>query len=211
MTMPGILGAYTRERVRGARFLEMFACENFMPPPADVHFAPYTNDPAAGGPCMACHVRIDPASIHFKRFIADGPVFPLYGAGNAHTPDFGLNDRRRRLWPAGILMAPVNAATAEANPESLFIDFLPPDQTLYGHVSDGTVGPLGLAHLLIESGRFDRCAVRRIHEQIVGRDIDPRTESGYLEALVAEFISGNRAVKPFIRHLLESETFGRGQ
>ena len=39
-------------------------------------------------------------------------------------------------------MTPISAADAEKNPEARFIDYLPPDQTLLGQTSDGTVGPL---------------------------------------------------------------------
>src|SRR5262249_41612467 len=68
LTMIGMLGAYPRERVRAARMLEAFACESFIPPPADQTFNPYVSDPAAEGPCQVCHTRIDPAAIHFKRW-----------------------------------------------------------------------------------------------------------------------------------------------
>jgi hypothetical protein len=219
LTMPGVLASLTRERVRGARFLEMFACENFVPPPPTAHFAPYTNDPAAGGPCMHCHSRIDPASIHFKRFVRNDS-FQMLGIGNAHTDPRWLEgeypyhadpwDRIRRLWAPETRMTPVPAAIADAEPESRFIDFLPPDQTLYGQVSDGTVGPLGMAKMIIAAGAFDRCVVRRLHERFAGRDIDPTAETGYLETLVRDFVAGGRAVRPFVRHLVHGEIFGRG-
>jgi hypothetical protein len=219
LTMPGVLASLNRERVRGARFLEMFACENFVPPPPTAHFAPYTNDPAAGGPCVHCHSRIDPASIHFKRFARTGS-FQILGVGNAHTNrqwvagtyPYGGDpwDRIRRLWTPETRMTPVPAAIATSEPESRFIDFLPPDQTLYGQVSDGTVGPLGMAKMIIAAGAFDRCVVRRLHERVVGRDVDPTAEAGYLETLVRSFVEGDRAVRPFVRHLVHGETFGRG-
>jgi hypothetical protein len=220
LTMPGVLAGLIRERVRGARFLEMFACENFVPPPSSAHFAPYTNDPAGGGPCIHCHSRIDPASIHFKRFMRVGDSFPILGVANAHYGRDWIGgvypwsgepwDRMRRLWAPETRMTPVPAAIAEGEPESRFIDFLPPDQTLYGQVSDGTVGPLGMAKMIIAAGAFDRCMVRRLHERIVGRDVDPTAEAGYLEALVGAFTAGDRAIRPFVRHLVHGETFGRG-
>ena len=67
LTMIGMLGAYPRERVRAARMLETFACESFIPPPADQTFNPYKDDPASAGPCQVCTRAIDPAAIHFKR------------------------------------------------------------------------------------------------------------------------------------------------
>ncbi len=219
LTMPGVLGALTRERVRGARFLEMFACENFVPPPADAEFDPYTNDPATGGNCMYCHTRIDPASIHFRRFMRVGGRLDIFGVGSSHYEGWETRrypyggdpfERMARLWSPETKMTPVDEATATMNPESRWIDFLPPDQTLYGQISDGTVGPLGFAKLIVDSGLFDRCAVRRMHEQVIGRDINPTTESGYLESLTRVFKENDRRVRPFIRHLLTSAAFRGG-
>ena len=216
--MPGLLAGLVRERVRGARLLEMFACETFVPPPPTAHFSPYINDPAGGGPCVTCHSRIDPASIHFKRFMRSG-TFEMLGIGNAHLPkwntgQYPLNgdpyDRMRRLWLAGTKMTPVTTAQATAEPEALFIDFLPPDQTLYGATSDGTVGPLGFAKMLIASGSFDRCVVRKLHQRFVGRDVDPTAEAGYLEKLVAEFLKNGRKTRPFVRYLAKTPAFRSG-
>jgi len=99
---------------------------------------------------------------------------------------------------------------AAANPSARFIDFLPPEQSLLGEQSDGTVGPLGFGKLLMASGAFDRCAVRRLHERFVGRDLDPATEAGYLDALVEGFIAGDRKARPFIKLLTQTASFRRG-
>ncbi|AKF03761.1 hypothetical protein DB32_000910 [Sandaracinus amylolyticus] len=220
LTSPGLLASWVRERVAGARTLEMFACENFVPPPPTAHFAPYEHDPASGGPCMHCHTRIDPASIHFKRFMRVADDYAILGVGDAHYGDAWVRgvypfngdpwERMNRLWLPGSRMTPVSADEAMREPETRFIDFLPPDQTLYGRTSDGTVGPLGLAHLLIDSGAFDRCAVRRLHRRFVGRDVDPTAESGYLDRLVAGFVEDGRRVRPFVRRLVDTDAFGRG-
>lgn len=220
MTMPGVLAGLTRERVRGARLLEMFACESFSPPPPTAHFAPYINDPAGGGPCVTCHSRIDPASIHFKRFMRTGRGFQMLGVGNAHEPNAWVTgqypyggdpwDRIRRLWALDTHMTPVSMTQATTEPEARFIDFLPPDQTLYGVSSDGTVGPLGLGKMLVASGAFDRCVVRRLHRRFVGRDVDPTAEAGYLEALVAKFLENGRKTRPFVQYLATTPAFRSG-
>ena len=107
-------------------------------------------------------------------------------------------------------MTPVSEAMANQNPEALFIDFLPPDQTLLGQVSDGTVGPLGFAKLITAAGALDRCLVRKLHKMIIGRDIDPAKEAGYLNGLTETFISDGRRARPFIKRLTQSELFRRG-
>ncbi|MFY2560758.1 hypothetical protein ACN469_24350 [Corallococcus terminator] len=57
-----------------------------------------------------------------------------------------------------------------------------------GQTSDGTVGPLGFAKMILASGSFDRCVVRHLHAQVVGRDIDPTT----CALLVGGGIQGNQ-------------------
>ena len=64
--------------------------------------------------------------------------------------------------------------------------------------------------MLVNSGEFDRCAVRQLHKFAVGRDIDPSKENGYLNALVEQFVAGDRHAKSFIKSLMVSETFKRG-
>lgn len=221
LTSLGVNTSWARERVRAARLLEALACETFSPPPADQHFNEYVDDPGAQGPCQHCHSRIDPAAIHFKRFTRYGKDFLLLGAGQWHFPaEAWWNGRRPyhgdpwerivRLWKPGTKMTPVSEQAANANPETIWIDYLPPDQTLLGERSDGTVGPLGFGKMLIASGRFDRCVARRLHEAVVGRDIDPVVEAGYLDTLAKSFVDGGRRVRPFVRSLVEGEVFARG-
>lgn len=220
LTMIGPLGAFTRERVRGARFLEIFACENFSPPPASQVFNRYERDPATQGPCQHCHARIDPAAIHFKRWERVGNAIAYLGVGAWQIPDVWTTSqypyhgdpfaRWARLWAPETRLTPVSAAVAAANPSARFIDFLPPEQSLLGERSDGTVGPLGFAKLLMSSGAFDRCLVRRLHERFVGRDLDPAAEAGYLDALVEGFIAGDRKARPFIKLLTQTASFRRG-
>ena len=108
------------------------------------------------------------------------------------------------------LPTPATEAEVKANPYSLFLDFLPPDQTLLGQTSDGTVGPLGFAKMIVAAGAFDRCIVRRVHGRVLGRDIDPTTEAGYLESLTSGFVAGGRRVRPFIKSLTQGASFRKG-
>lgn len=228
LTSLGMLASYPRERLRAARLLETLGCETFTPPGADLQFNEYRTDPAAEGSCQHCHRRIDPAAMHFKRFAKQGSAMEGWGA-SYYMPGIG----ERWHWPARWLtgeypyqsepfshwlrwyepntrMTPVTEAQMMENPEALFIDFLPPDQTLLGQVSDGTVGPLGFGKLLVASGAFDRCMTRQVHKMVLGRDIDPASEAGYLEALTAQFVGQGRSVRALIKTMIRSDLFSRG-
>ncbi len=226
LTSLGFLAGQPRERLRAARALEILACE-VLGPPAGQTFNPYVSDPAKEGPCQHCHRRIDPAAIHFKRFAKQGSAFEGWGA-HYLMPAIGPwkwpTAWRRGTYPYGgepfshwnrwyvadSMLTPVTQAQVDADPLVVFIDFLPPDQTLLGQVSDGTVGPLGYAKLIIASGQYDRCVVRRLHQFVLGRDIDPARETGYLDFLTAQFVGNGRKVRPFVKQLTQSELFQRG-
>lgn len=229
LTMLGTLSAYPRERVRAARLLEMFACSSFNPPPAGVSFPDYVNDPATGGTCMHCHRVLDPAAIFFKRWDfapSDSYYVPwpfLAGVGRFRvTPAWvsgqyphsaADNDpgfRWRNAFVPGTVMTPVTPAQAATNAEALLLDTMPQDYTLLGAHGDGTMGPLGFGKILVSSGAFDRCAVRKIYARIVGRELDATAESGYLEVLTARFVADDRRLRPFIRYLLTQPEFRRG-
>jgi hypothetical protein len=235
LTQLGPNVTFPRERVRAARWLEIFACRDFTAPdPSMVFMPPYTDDPARGGSCQHCHTAIDPAAIHFKRLEVEDDR-PRHGVGYANLGGIGDWAWRRTVQPSftdskspgGVfwfqpygrwhvnfipdtLLTPVTAAQIAANPDTRFIDFLPPGERLFGLESDGTVGPLGFGKLLERSGELDRCAVSRIFERFVGRPLDPTREAAAQTALAGEFRAKGRKVKALIRSLLTSDEFRRG-
>ncbi|MFY1827965.1 hypothetical protein ACN47A_18740 [Myxococcus fulvus] len=228
LTSLGFLNAYPRERVRGARALETLACEVLSPPQGQT-FNEYRRDPGTEGPCQHCHRRLDPAAIHFKRYAKKNYGFEGFGAAYL-MPGIGSVWHWPAHWRQGTypyegdpfshwnrwyspdtLLTPVTEAQAQANPEAVFIDFLPPEHTLLGQTSDGTVGPLGFAKMILASGSFDRCVVRHLHAQVMGRDIDPTREAGYLDDQVARFIASGRKVRPYVKALTQSDLFQRGR
>ncbi|RYE87878.1 MAG: hypothetical protein EOO75_13930 [Myxococcales bacterium] len=208
LTTLGALGSLSRERVRAARWLEVFGCQSFVPPPPEVHFVPYQTDPATEGTCQHCHVLIDPAAIHFKRPGLAGIHVVLGGIGPFGFDTIGRWDQS---FTPGTRMTPISAEDAKAHPDWRLLDFLPTDQRLFDQVSDGTIGPLGFGKMLVKSGRFDRCAAQRIFERFVGRQLDPATDKARLDQLTAQFLAAGRKVKPFVRDLiLDADEMRRG-
>jgi len=227
LTMMGSMSSFPRERVRAARFLEIFACQNFSPPPADVHFPPLEIDPATGGTCLHCHKTLDPAAIYFKRwdftphasFYVPWPFLPGVGKHritaewiSGRYPHDGSSPgaRWRNAFVPNTVLTPVTPEQLKANPEAIMLDTMPESYTLLGEHGDGTAGPLGFGKLLIRSGEFDRCAVRKLYSLVIGRDLNPATEKGFIDKLSREFVAGDRKVRPFIRYLFEQPELRRG-
>ena len=211
LSMLGSNYAFPRERVRAARWLESFACREFSPPPAEVEFNHYERDPGTEGVCQHCHQVIDPAAMHFKRMFDGGGQ--LGGVGDwdlSSIPGSTYAERSLSTFEYDTLMTPVAQATLETNPNAGLIDFMPADYSLFGVASDGTIGPLGFAKILIESGEFDRCAVRRFHRIVTGRDLVPGQDDARIGALVSGFVDGDRNVRGLIRTLIREDTFAIG-
>lgn len=226
LTMVGSMYAFPRERVRAARWMETFACQSFQPPPADQHFPPYSNDPATSGTCLHCHRAIDPAAIFFKRwdfsqrdsYYVPWPLIPGLGPWRVTAAQLsgqypwgaGAEYRWKTAFNANTVMTPVTPEQIAANPGAVFLDTMPESYSLLGQHGDGTMGPLGFGKILIASGAFDRCAVRRMYHRFVGRPLDPAAEKLVIDALARRFVDGGRTVKPFVRWLMTTDEFRRG-
>lgn len=229
LTMPGTMSYYPRERVRAARFIEIFACRSFDPPPPDQVFPAIGRDIATSGPCMHCHVLMDPVAIAFRRWIFGGDPGSNYvqrsrlaGIGSQPLPmdlfEPGLEythnawfaagaARWRGEWVGDTIMTPIAQSTIDADPNALFYDTIPSEYTIFGEHTDGTMGPLAFGKVLVQSGEFDRCATQRIYERFVGRELNPEREGRYIRELTQQFVEGGRQVRPFLRALLTAAEF----
>ncbi|MEM6995981.1 MAG: hypothetical protein AAF721_36070, partial [Myxococcota bacterium] len=204
--------AFPRERVRAARWIEIFACREFSPPPADVDFAPFESDPGTQGSCEHCHQLIDPAAMHFKRMHGGGVELGGVGSWDLDALDTDDTFRERSLstFQPDTLMTPVDTITIENNPDASLMDFMPDEYSLFGEKSDGTIGPLGFGKILVESGEFDQCAVRRFHERVTGVELLPGRDDAKIEGLVAVFVDSDRNVKALIREIMSGPDFDIG-
>jgi len=222
LTTYAVLGSFLRERPRAARVLENLTCRQFAPPPAGVAFPPYVGDPATGSTCMHCHKVIDPAAIHFKRFAMTGTSgYDQYGLQIAGiTPHRWLQSwggsihssliRWMGQYMPNTVMTPATELDIELNPDARFIDFAPPGTTLFGVTGDGTIGPLGFGKMIVDSGEFDRCAVRRFYERFGGMKLDPAKHKLYIDKLVKVYSDSGKKMKPFIRWILSQSRFRKG-
>jgi hypothetical protein len=231
-TTPGYNSSFPRERPKAARALEIFACKVFAPPPPEQHFTDVGTDIAKTGACQHCHGLMDPAAIAFKRwfiFQGSGNQYARYaylaGTGNALLPsdlyaepgiaykyeNYQLSgaERWRSNFKANTVMTPVSEEDLK-QPRNMFMDTIPMESQLFGLAPDGTMGPLALSKILVESGEFDRCAVQKIYERFVGRKLNASEETRYIRSLSEAFVKGERKLRPFLRELLKSEEFRRG-
>jgi hypothetical protein len=206
LTMMGSNYTFARERVRASRWLEIFACREFAPPPATAMFTPYRRDPAVEGSCSHCHTAIDPAATFFKRQLHDHATVAWIGAYRIpQLPSYGdIRQHLEAAFSADTVLTPLTEAQLGTNSDARLIDFLTGGTTLLGQTGDGTIGPLGFGRILVESGEFDRCAVRRTYERFGGRELDPGRDAALIRTLTADFVAGGRSLRRLIRAIATS-------
>lgn len=210
LTMIGPNYAWPRPRVRAARWLESLACDEFSPPEHPIEFPPYQSDPATQGVCLHCHTRLDPAAISFKRIIRDGGAIAGLGTWDLNNLVSYDSDRSRfmnSLQPNTVL-TPLTEQEVEADPNARLIDYMPADQQLLGQTSDGTIGPRGFAKILVDSGAFDKCAVRRAYSRFSGRELDVGRDAAELREATEQFVASGRDMGALIRALVLARTTG---
>jgi hypothetical protein len=234
LTMLGPNGWFPRERIRAARWLETFACRDFAAPDPSIQFPAFTGDPYASGSCMHCHQTIDPAAIHFKRIDMESEYAKhgwayvnLGGVGGWSWRKQGAVSYEAPLVPGGrvylepyrrwtnqfsanTFLTPVSQDRLTANDDARLIDFLPPGEHLLGQESDGTIGPLGFGKMVVSSGQFDSCAVRRVFERVAGRKMDVSLDAALQRDMVDHFVSHNRQLRELIRFIVQRDEFRRG-
>jgi hypothetical protein len=212
LTTMGANDAFPRERVRAARWTESLTCREFSPPSADVQFNAYRRDPGTEGVCQHCHQIIDPAAIHFKRAFGGGGR--LGGLTGWQIDDLVSYDADRVRWETSYnfetLLTPVTEERIFENTDARFLDFLPPEERLFGEQSDSTIGPLGFAKLIVASGEFDRCAVMRSYERFGGRRLARGQDDPLIDALLAVYMDADKRLLPVIRHILTQPRFRQG-
>lgn len=217
LTSIGWMGSFERERPRAARALEVLACRQFNPPPADAIFPPLNPDPAEGGVCKHCHTTLDPAAIHFKRWepgaLKIGGIGPwTLAMSSPELLDYSSTVIRwNGSFRPNTWLTPITEADKLANADAVFIDFLPPQYKLFGETSDGTIGPLGFAKMIVKSGVFDKCMVRRFYKRFGGVELDQGTDALYIQKLVNGFTASGRNSRELIRTIVKESAFRLGK
>ena len=196
--------------MRAARWLESLACDEFSPPEVPIDFPIYQTDPATEGVCLHCHTRLDAAAISFKRIFQSGSA--IAGVGRWRIENFVSYDANRQRFESTYLpntvLTPLSQEELDADSNSRLIDYMQPGQLLLGVASDGTIGPRGFAKILVESGSFDQCAVRRAHERFGGRALDLGMDAAFLRETTERFVASDRNMKALIRDLVLGRTAG---
>jgi hypothetical protein len=213
LTTPVFLYRYPTHRARTNVFYEALLCKTFVPPagvsfPAPEDSCNRENNLAKRCGCKYCHATLEPTGAHWGRFAERGATwldptqFPRFSpkcrdcalAGDTNCGgDCGNyvmqaydGDGAQSL---GLLKTYLyRTASEEENIEA---------------------GPELLVERMKLSGDLERCAVKRVWTELVGRAMTFEEEQLYLERLVSEFAQSNHSFKHLVQTVLATDAYRR--
>jgi hypothetical protein len=213
LTTPAWLLRFPTQRSRVAQFYDAFLCKHFAPP-ADAVVPPpedscnRENNLAKRCGCNYCHATIEPTGAHWGRFgernaqYLKPEVFPKY---DAKCRDCALAGNTTCDNECGNYVMQAYDGDG-ANSLGLLRTYLyrTPDEE-----PNIVAGPRLLVERMLQTGDLERCAVRNVWKEFVGRPMSAQEEGMYLETLARDFVSDGRNFKSLIRRVVTSDAYRR--
>jgi len=213
LTSPSYLYRFPTWRSRISNFYEAMLCSHFAPPPGTVFPAPEDacnreNNLAVRCGCSTCHATIEPTGAHWGRFGERNAAYlnpEQYPRFNQKCFDCAVAGRPSCDGECGdYVMQAYDGEGAESL--GLLKTFLyrtaPEEVNIEG-------GPRLLVERMMATGELDRCTVRRIWTEFLGRPMTAQEESLYLQDLVSLFVSNHWRLKPLIERIVTSDAYRR--
>jgi hypothetical protein len=213
LTTSAWLLRFPTQRARVNQFFEAFLCKTFAPPaeaslPSAESACNRENNLAKRCGCAYCHATIEPLGAHWGRFgernatYLDPRDYPRYEprcrdcalAGNTGCDGQCGNyvmtaydgDGAQSL---GLLKTYLyRSAEDEANIEG---------------------GPKALVERMLQTGDLQRCTVRNLWHEFLGRPMSPEEQRLYLDDLVRAFSQSGHKLKSLIERLVTTDAYGR--
>ncbi|MDQ3266768.1 MAG: DUF1585 domain-containing protein [Myxococcota bacterium] len=213
LTSPSYLFRFATWRSRISNFYEAMLCTHFSPPPGTVFPAPEDacnreNNLATRCGCSTCHATIEPTGAHWGRFgersatYLEPEQFPRFSqkcfdcavAGNVSCGGECGDYVMQAYDGAGAeSLGLLKTFLYRTHPEEVNIE----------------AGPRLLVERMMATGELDRCTVRRMWTEFLGRPMTQQEEQLYLAQLVSTFVSNNWRLKPLIEQIVTSDAYRR--
>lgn len=209
LTTPGFLLKFMSNRARAHRFYNAFECSSFIPSgplPSPAEPCSQRQDLSQRCGCNACHQALEPMAAHWGRFSEYGFLhldeerYPAR-AGRNCTPPLASVEQLFECFRFYEL-DPVGEETAYRGYLNGYV-FRTPEQ-----VQDIEAGPSNLADDILQSGRFDACAVQKLWTHFMRREPTPEEETSVLPQLTANFAAG-RSVRDLVKQIVAHPAYRR--
>jgi hypothetical protein len=212
LTTPEFLYRFPTERSRVNEFYDAFLCKSFvpsadpMPPPDDD--CNRENNLAKRCGCKFCHATIEPTGAHWGRFDERNALFmnpSRYPRFDPKCRDCALNgDTSCGGECSQYVMTAYDGdgATSLGMLKTYLYRTADEEANIEG-------GPELLVQRMLQTGDLERCTVKRIWNEFLGRPMTDQEQALYLSQLSQDFASHNHSLKSLILKMILSDAYRR--
>lgn len=213
LTTPAFLYRFPTQRARVNLFYEAFLCKHFAPPP-DAVLPPADdacnreNNLARRCGCNYCHATIEPTGAHWGRYGERNATF----LDPARYPRFEPKCRDCALGSGTCDRECTDFYVTQAldgdgaNSIGLLKTYLyrTPDEE-----PNIVAGPKLLVERMMQTGDLERCAVKNVWAELLGRPMTAQEQSLYIEDLSGEWLSKGRSFKELMKLIIATDAYRR--
>jgi len=213
LTTPAFLYRFPTQRARVNVFYEAFLCKHFAPPP-DAHLPPADdacnreNNLARRCGCNYCHATIEPTGAHWGRYgernatFLDPNRFPRY---DAKCRDCALNGNTNCDGECGnYVMAALDGDGAASLGLLKTYLYRTPDEE-----PNIAGGPRLLVERMLQTGDLERCAVKNVWADLLGRQMTHQEETLYMDDLTGKWVAKGRSFKELMKLIIATDAYRR--
>ncbi len=215
LTTPAFLYRFPTQRARVNVFYEAFLCKHFAPPP-DAVVPPADdacnreNNLARRCGCNYCHATIEPTGAHWGRYGERNATF----LDPARFPRFEAKCRDCALGVSGTACdreCTDNYVTTAldgdgANSIGLLKTYLyrTPDEE-----PNIVAGPKLLVERMMQTGDLERCAVKNVWNEMLGRPMTTQEQGMYMGELTTKWVARGRSFKELQKLIMATDAYRR--
>lgn len=213
LTTPAFLYRFPTQRSRVNIFYEAFLCKHFAPPP-DAHIPPADdacnreNNLARRCGCNYCHATIEPTGAHWGRYgersatFLDPARFPRY---DAKCRDCALNGNTSCDGECSnyVMQALDGDGATSLGLLKTYLYRTPEEEP------NISAGPKLLVERMLQTGDLERCAVKNVWKELLGRPMSDQEQSLYMDALTAEWLARGRSFKELMKLVIDTDAYRR--
>ncbi len=213
LTTPSYLFRFPTQRARVNHFYEAFLCKTFAPP-EDASLPPAEdacnreNNLAKRCGCNYCHATIEPVGAHWGRFAERAALFldpEIFPRLDPKCRDCALAGNTSCGGECGqyIMKAYDGDGAGSLGMLTTYL-YRTPDEELN---IEG--GPSLLVQRMLQTGDLERCTVRRVWQEFLGRPMSAEEQRLYLEPLAEGFARDGHRFKALIESVVMTDAYRR--
>ncbi|MFL5353860.1 DUF1585 domain-containing protein [Archangium sp.] len=213
LTTAAYLYRFPTQRARVNHFYSAFLCKAFAPPdnarqPAAEDACNRENNLAKRCGCNYCHATIEPTGAHWGRFaeraalFLDAEHFPRY---DPKCRDCALSGNTSCNNECGQYVMQAYDGDG-ANSLGMLKTYLYRTDDEEQNI-DG--GPQLLVQRMLQTGDLERCTVRRVWQEFLGRPMSAEEQRLYLQPMADDFARDGHRFKALIERMVMSDAYRR--